>query len=66
MKKVFLSLAMVAALTVISCKETKTETEETTVVPTEEVTPMEETAPVAADTTVVAPTEATPEAAPAQ
>jgi hypothetical protein len=38
MKKVFLSLAFVAALTVVSCKETKTETEVETA-PVEEVTP---------------------------
>ena len=50
MKKVFLSLAMIAALTVVSCKQTEEKTEETTV---EEVTPAEEVAP-AADT-VAAP-----------
>ena len=67
MKKVFFSLALVAAITLVSCKETKTETEEV-VVPTEEVTPVEEVAP-AADTVSVettTTTEEAPAAAPAQ
>ena len=54
MKKVFLSLALVAAMSVsfVSCKETKTETEETTA-PIEEVTPAEEVAPATTDTMAV-------------
>ena len=67
MKKVFFSLAVVAAMTMVSCKETQTETEEV-VVPTEEVTPVEEVAPandtIAIETTTET-TETTP-AAPAQ
>ena len=48
MKKVFLSLALVVALSVsfVSCKDTKTE--ETTVETTEEVVPVEEVTPDAA------------------
>ena len=69
MKKVFFSLALVAAITLVSCKETKTETEEV-VVPTEEVTPVEEVAPatdtVAVETTTETTTETAAPAAPAQ
>ncbi|HLA56816.1 MAG TPA: hypothetical protein VK623_11975 [Flavobacterium sp.] len=66
MKKVFLSLAFVMAMSVsfVSCKETKTETEEV-VAPTEEVAPVEEVAPATADTTAVEATPATDAAAPA-
>ena len=71
MKKVFLSLAMIATLTVVSCKETKTETNEETVAPTEEAAPVEaapaEAAPAADTTATAAPAEAAPaEAAPAE
>ncbi len=71
MKKVFLSLAMIAALTVVSCKnnEEKPAEDATT---TEEVAPVEEAAPAAdtaaapaADTTAAPATEA-PAAAPAK
>ncbi|HEU0136037.1 MAG TPA: hypothetical protein VFQ50_01975 [Flavobacterium sp.] len=71
MKKVFLSLALVAAFTVVSCKQTEEKTEETTV--TEEVAPVEEVAPATADTmsvetetTTTTATEEAPAAAPAQ
>ncbi|MBF0694326.1 MAG: hypothetical protein IR153_04630 [Flavobacterium sp.] len=69
MKKVFLSLAVVAmSVSFVSCKETKTETEEV-VVPVEEVTPVEEVAPAtdsitAETTTTTTTTDAT--AAPVQ
>jgi hypothetical protein len=64
MKKVFLSLALVAAMSVsfVSCKETKTETEEV-VAPVEEVTPVEEVAPATTDTMAVETTTTTTEAA---
>ncbi len=69
MKKVFLSLALVAAFSVVSCKNTEEKTEETTTV--EEVTPVEEVAPVeSTDTMAVSTetttTETTTEAAPVQ
>ena len=62
MKKVFLSFAVIAAMTVVSCKETKTETEEV-VAPVEEVTPVEEVAPATTDTMAVETTTTTTEAA---
>jgi PBP1b-binding outer membrane lipoprotein LpoB len=64
MKKVFLSLAVIAALTVVSCKDKAAEApvEET---PAVEAAPVE-AAPVVEDTAkVAAPAEATPAAAPA-
>ena len=68
MKKVVLSLALVATMAFVSCKETKEETpvfEETVV----ETPVVEEASPVAADTTAAPATEApaeTPAAAPAK
>ena len=58
MKKVFLSLAVIAALTVVSCKDKNTEVpvEETTV----EATTVE-TAPVATDSTTTTTTTTTTE-----
>ena len=68
MKKVVLSLAIVAAM-FVSCKENATEetTATDTVVeaPVEEVAPATDSTVVAADSTVAAP-EATTEAAPAK
>ena len=69
MKKVFLSLALVAAFSVVSCKNTEEKTEETTTV--EEVTPVEEVAPVESTDTIAVSTETTTtetatEATPAQ
>ncbi len=64
MKKVFLSLAVVAALTVVSCKQADANAEATTdstAVVTEDTTTV---APVA-DTTAVDTTKAATEAAPA-
>jgi hypothetical protein len=75
MKKVFLSLAMIAALTVVSCKKTDdkpaddaTPVEETTTPPAEEVTPAtaDTTAAKAADTTAAKPATTTPAATPAK
>ena len=63
MKKVVLSLAIVAAM-FVSCKENAAETTET-VDSTVVETPVEETAPVA-DTTAVDSAAATTEAAPAK
>lgn len=60
MKKVFLSLAVIAALTVVSCKQAEAPAEE---VVTEEVAPVAEEV-VADSTAVVADSTATP-AAPA-
>ena len=57
MKKVFLSLALVAAFSVVSCKNTEEKTEETTTV--EEVTPAEEVAPVESTDTTAVSTETT-------
>ncbi len=57
MKKVFLSLAVIATLTVVSCKDKAAEAPVET---TEEVVAPEVTPEVVADTTVVeAPVEAT-------
>ena len=63
MKKVFLSLALVAAMSVsfVSCKETKTETEETVVAPETEVAPEAEMAPASTDTMSVETTTTTAE-----
>jgi len=63
MKKVFLSLAMIAALTVVSCKNNEEKAAEE-VTPTEEVAPVEEAAP-AADTTAAPAADTTATAAPA-
>ncbi|OYU83470.1 MAG: hypothetical protein CFE24_11250 [Flavobacterium sp. BFFFF2] len=67
MKKVILSLAVIAALTVVSCKQNENKTEGEAV-DTTAVTPVEEAAPAAdttaADTTAAMPAEA-PAAAPA-
>lgn len=72
MKKVFLSLAVVAVLTVVSCKKADAPAEETTAVDSTAVAPADTTAvaadttaAVAADTTAAAPA-ATPAAAPAK
>ncbi|HEU4788403.1 MAG TPA: hypothetical protein VFS71_01855 [Flavobacterium sp.] len=70
MKKVFLSLAVVAVLTVVSCKKADAPAEETTAVDSTAVAPADTTA-VAADTTAVAPAAdttaaAAPAAAPAK
>ena len=62
MKKVFLSLAVIATLTVVSCKDKAAEAPVETTVETEVVAPE-----VTVDTTVVVDTTATPaEAAPAK
>jgi PBP1b-binding outer membrane lipoprotein LpoB len=58
MKKVILSLVLVGALTVVSCK--KAEEAPVEEAPVEEVAPVEEEAPVAVDTLA---TEATEEVA---
>ena len=55
MKKVFLSLAIVAALTVVSCKQADAAATEAV-----------DTTAVVADTTAAAPAEAAPAAAPAK
>ncbi|PVX45302.1 hypothetical protein C8C85_1088 [Flavobacterium sp. 103] len=71
MKKVFLSLAVVAVLTVVSCKKADAPAEETTAVDSTAVAPADTTA-VAADTAAVAVDSAaaapaaTPAAAPAK
>lgn len=60
MKKVFLSLAVIAALTVVSCKEKAAEAPAETT--TEEVVaPVEETPAATADTTAVETTTTTTE-----
>ena len=65
MKKVFLSLAVIAALTVVSCKDKNVEAE-TPAVDTTAVPAVDTTAAPVADTTAVAAPAATPaEAAPA-
>jgi len=62
MKKVFLSLAVIATLTVVSCKDKAAEAPVETTVEAEVVAPE-----VTVDTTVVVDTTATPaEAAPAK
>ena len=53
MKKVFLSLAVVAVLTVVSCKKADAPAEETVAVDSTAV--VADTAAVVADTTAVAP-----------
>lgn len=70
MKKVFLSLAVVAVLTVVSCKKADAAAEETVAADTTAVAPADTTA-VAADTTAAAPADTTAaapaaEAAPAK
>ena len=70
MKKVFLSLAVVAVLTVVSCKKADAPAEEAVAADTTAVAPADTTA-VAADTTAVAPAAdttaaAAPAAAPAK
>jgi len=69
MKKVFLSLAFVAAMSVsfVSCKETKTEETTEVTAPAEEAPATEEVAPATPDTTAVAPATEAPatETAPA-
>jgi len=64
MKKVFLSLAVVAVLTVVSCKKTDAPAEGEAVADTTAVAPAADTA-VVADTTAVAPAADTTAAAPA-
>ena len=69
MKKVFLSLAVVAVLTVVSCKKTETAPEGEVAADTTAVAPADTTAAVAADTTAAAPadtTAAAPAATPAK
>ncbi len=61
MKKVFLSLAVVAMITLVSCKDSETQVEETTVETTEEVMPETEVAPVAGDTIAIETTTTTTE-----
>ena len=61
MKKVFLSLAVVAMITLVSCKDSETNVEETTVETTEEVMPETEVAPVAGDTIAIETTTTTTE-----
>jgi hypothetical protein len=63
MKKVFLSLAVVAVLTVVSCKKADAPAEETVAVDSTAV--VADTAAVVADTTAVAPAADTTAAAPA-
>ena len=58
MKKVFLSLAVVAMITLVSCKDSETNVEETTITETEEVM-VEETAPMVTDTMAVETTTTT-------
>jgi hypothetical protein len=55
MKKVFLSLAVIAALTVVSCKDKAAETETPAVDTTAVEAPAVDTTAVVADTTAVAP-----------
>jgi hypothetical protein len=55
MKKVFLSLAVIAALTVVSCKQAETAPAETPV----EAAPVVEEAPAVVDTTAAATTTTT-------
>ena len=69
MKKVFLSLAVVAVLTVVSCKKADAAAEETTAVDSTAVAPADTTAvaadttaAVAADTTAAAPAAEAPAA----
>lgn len=63
MKKVFLSLAVIAALTVVSCKQAENNAEETAADTTAVV---EEAAPVVDTTATAADTTATEAAAPAE
>ncbi len=65
MKKVFLSLAAVAVLTVVSCKKADAEVVETTTVDTTAVV-MDTTAVVVDSTTTTTDTVATPATTPAQ
>lgn len=65
MKKVFLSLAVVAVLTVVSCKKADAPAEEAVAADTTAVAPAADTAAVAADTTA-APAADTTAAAPAK
>ena len=62
MKKVFLSFAVIAALTVVSCKDKAAEAPATETTTEEMAAPVEETTPATADTTATAApaTEATP------
>lgn len=60
MKKVFLSLAVVAMISLVSCKDSETQVEETTIETTEEVMAEPEVAPVA-DTMAVETTTTTTE-----
>ncbi len=60
MKKVFLSLAVVAMISLVSCKDSETQVEETTIETTEEVMAEPEVmAPVATDTMAVETTTTT-------
>jgi hypothetical protein len=67
MKKVFLSLAVVAVLTVVSCKKTETAPEgevaaDTTAVVADTTAVVADTTAVVADTTAVAPAAEAPAA----
>lgn len=53
MKKVFLSLAVVAMISLVSCKDSETQVEETTIETTEEVMAEPEVAPVVTDSVTV-------------
>ena len=64
MKKVFLSLAAVAVLTVVSCKKADAEVVETTTVDSTAVV-TDSSAVIAVDSTTTVDTVATPAAAPA-
>jgi hypothetical protein len=62
MKKVFLSLAVIATLTVVSCKEKAAEAPAETTTTEEVVAPVEETPVTTPDTTAVESTTTTTEA----